>query len=135
MTEQMELKLAPKTFEELRKSTGRAGWKSILRILRKTGKKVMVAEGPAFMGRYYAVILNGQGFQLESGKAGMTAAFSKSTAPTFTPIRTINQVLEKAIELSGPLEDDPPSVRTPTETEIIEKLVVEIQKILNQQKT
>lgn len=117
----------PTTFTGLKKWKQ---WKPTLRLLKKTGKTIMVAEGPAAMGRYSAVVLTGDGFQIESGKSGMTAAFSKN-ATTHTSIRTVKEVLENAIELSCPLPDDSPGTPTPSESEIVAKVVKKIEALFS----
>jgi hypothetical protein len=116
---------APTTFKDLKKGSL---WRSTLHLLKKTGKTVMVAEGEACMGRYSAVVLTGKGFQLEQGKSGLAAAYSRST-PTHTPIKTVKKVLENAIELSGPMSDDPPGTPRPSESEIVTKVLKKIDKI------
>jgi hypothetical protein len=121
----------PTTFKELVKSTGPTGWRAILRLLKKKGKRIMVAESPICMGRYSAVILTGEGFQLESGKAGMAAAFTGGSDPICIPIEKTASVLERAIAFSGPLEDDPPDTPTPSEGEIVAKLLREIEEFRN----
>lgn len=80
------------------------------------------------MGRYSDVVLNGHGFQLEHGKSGMTAAFSKPDT-THEPIGSIKKVAEMALRMTGPeSEADPPG---PTESELVANLLIEIEKIRN----
>ena len=115
----------PTTFKELKKSPI---WRSTLRLLTRNGGSIMVAEGEACMGRYSAVVLTGKGFQLERGKSGMTAAFSRNI-PERTSIKTVKEVVKMALQLSGPLSDDPPDTPVPTETEIIASLLRNIQEV------
>jgi hypothetical protein len=115
----------PATFKELRRSPG---WLSTLRMLTKTGKTIMVAEGPASMGHYSAVVLTGRGFQLENGKSGMSAAYSRNP-PTHSPIVSTRELVEAVLELSQPLPDDPPGTSTPIEEEIVAKLLRNIEEI------
>lgn len=112
------------TFEELMK--GRK-WKAVLRLLKKKNATIRVAESEIMMGRYAAVILNGRGFQCESGRGGMSAAFAGNN-PTFKPIKSAKDVLEKAIDYSGPLSDDPPGTPTPSENELVGKILLELEK-------
>jgi len=115
----------PTTFQELKKSPM---WRQALRLLARTGKIVMVAEGEACMGSYSAVVLTGKGFQLERGASGMTAAYS-TRKPEHTPIRTTKEVVKMALNCSAPMSDDPPGTPTPTEGEIVANLLREIEKI------
>lgn len=115
----------PTTFKELKSSPI---WRRTLRLLARTGKIVTVAEGEAVMGRYSALVLSGKGFQIERGKSGMTAAFSRNV-PEYTPIRTIKEVVAVALELSGPLSDDPSDTPSPTESEIVADVLRKIKKI------
>jgi hypothetical protein len=113
----------PMTFKALKSLPS---WRSTLRMLARKGKTIMVAEGEACMGRYSAIVLNGHGFQLEHGKSGMTAAFSKPDT-THKPIRSIKKVVEMALCMSSPeSEVDPPG---PTESELVANLLREIEKI------
>lgn len=116
---------APTTFKELKSLPI---WRSTLRLLQRTGKTVMVAEGEACLGRYSAVVLTGKGFQLERGKSGMTAAYSGND-PEHTPIRLLADVVETALQLSEPMSDDPPDTPTPTEGEIVANILRKIGKI------
>ena len=115
----------PTTFKELR---GSPTWRSTLSLLKRIGETVMVAEGEACMGRYQAVVLTGNGFQLEDGKAGMAAAYSP-TKPEHTPIRATKKVVEMALKLSAPMSDDPPGTPTPTEAEIVANVLRRIEVI------
>jgi len=121
----------PTTFEELRSSPA---WRSTLRLLKRTGETIMVAEGEAVMGSYSAVVLTGKGFQLERGASGMTAAYS-TRPPKHEPIRATKKVVETALELSAPMSDDPPGTPTPTEGEIVAKLLRRIEKARERAKT
>jgi hypothetical protein len=115
----------PTTFKEMKSSLT---WRSTLRLLARTGKTVMVAEGEACMGSYSAVVLNGGGFQLERGASGMTAAYSGNHRE-HTPIRSAKKVTEMVLRLSGPMSDDPPGTPTPTEGEIVANVLRRIEEI------
>ncbi len=115
----------PTTLEELR---GSPAWRSTLRLLARSGKTIMVAEGEAVMGRYQAVVITRHGFQLEEGKSGMSAAFSKPNTK-HTPLRGAKKLVEKVRALSQPLSDDPPGTPTPTEREIVTKVFRKIEEL------
>ena len=78
------------------------------------------------MARYTEVILTGTGFQVESGKAGMTAAFSRKEEPTRQPIKKATKVLEMVMACNEPLDEE--DIR-PTEGEIITKILNRIDMI------
>ena len=122
---------APTTFKELKSSPT---WRTTLRLLARADETIMVAEGPACMGSYVALVLTGKGFQLEQGKSGMTAAFSGNDHPERTPIRSAKKIAEKAIRLSEPLPDDLPGTSTPTESEIVADVLLKIEKIRGKKK-
>ena len=90
-----------RTFEQLVK--GRK-WKPILRLLKKKGASINVAESEVAMGSYAAVVLNQNGFIREQGKGGLSAAYT-SNKPTHTPIKPLSEIWK----LSHGFDDSLPS--------------------------
>ena len=114
---------APQTFAELMKSHE---YPEIKRLLAKTGRTITVMESPASMGSYSAVILTGKGFQIESGKSGMTAAYA-GTNEKYRPLKGgARKVLEVVLRHNDPLDDN--DVR-PNETEIIADTLRKVEEI------
>lgn len=120
----------PTTLGELTRSTGPLGWKSILTLLRKTSKCITIAEGGVHMGNYHKVVLTGNGFELESGKVGMSATCGGGSSPKRTSLRKVSKVRERIIAFSKTLEGDSPTTPAPSESEIVNNLLSEIEEIL-----
>jgi hypothetical protein len=91
---------------------------------------ITVAESDVHMGNYHKVVLTGNGFQLESGKTGMSATCGGGSSPKRTSLRNVSKVRERIIAFSKTLEGDSPLTQTPSESEIINNLLSEIEEIL-----
>ncbi|HTE48616.1 MAG TPA: hypothetical protein VK675_01785 [Candidatus Paceibacterota bacterium] len=116
----------PTTFKELKRSMGSTEWRSILiGLLRKIGKQKMVVE-PLSERYHSAEVLRRDGFQLMSGKSGMDAYRIEPSTPTYTPIRRMEDVLERVIRLS---QDNPSGASMRAEVEIVRKVLDDIEKI------
>ncbi|MES3031839.1 MAG: hypothetical protein V4699_01185 [Patescibacteria group bacterium] len=114
---------APQTFEELMKD---GGWKDTLRLLKEKKTTIRVMESPVAMGSYCAVILTGKGFQVESGRGGMSAAMAGSNPTVGPPIRSAAKVLEKVLDYNEPLDA---TDKRPSENEIVAAVLKAIEKI------
>ncbi len=115
----MESKTAEpaRTFKELMAGSG---WRSIRAALRRSGETIRVAESEVAMGRYCAVVLNGDGFMCESGKGGIQAAFSGGNKPTLSPIKPRARVLECIREYDESL---------PPENELVAGILAQVAEI------
>ena len=119
---------APQTFAELMKSDT---YKAIKRFLRKVDRTITVIESPASMGSYSAVILTGKGFQIESGKSGMTAAYT-GTNEKYRPLKGgAKKVLETVLRYNDPLDEDD---KRPNEAEIVADVLRKIEELRKRKK-
>lgn len=83
-------------------------------------------ESPEAMGNYCAVILTHRGFQCESGRAGMSAAYAGPNKKSYTPMRSAKKVLETVMEYNEPLDE---SDTRPSEGEIVADILQKLKKI------
>ena len=104
------------TFEQLRKG---GGWTAVRALLRKSGKTVRVSVSEEAMGRYAAVIINGDGFVQLYGKAALQAAFTKPD-DRFSPIKSLAQLREMIWQYDDSL---------PPEPQLIADILDKIEKI------
>ena len=121
----------PQTFKELMAGKD---WRATKRLLRRTGRTITVMESPLAFGRYSAVVLTGRGFEVESGRGGMSAAFAPSE-PERTPVKGgAKKVLERVMAFNTPLEDDPPGIVMPSESKIVSEVLEDLEKIRRSEK-
>lgn len=111
------------TFSELMKGEG---WKAIRAILKRANKTVRVMESPEAMGSYCAVILTDKGFQCESGRSGMSAAYAGPGTRVSPPMCSAKRVLETVMYYNEPLDEND---KRPDEGEIIADVLRKVETI------